>query len=240
MEMRQTAAQQETPGIAGGMALWPLAVAAVAGAMVALVLIPAWVPTLGGSLVGAEPKVYWYLSRAAGLTSFALLWLSMASGLLISNKMARVWPGAFTAFDLHQFSGLLGLAFIVIHVLALLGNQYLPYSIVQLLVPFTNMEYRPVWIAVGQVALYLFVPVTFTFYIRKQLGNRLWHGIHIASYAVFAMSLAHGLLSGTDSSNPWVLGMYWLGAISLLALTVHRVRTGSGAKRPGPARQQAA
>ncbi len=203
--------------------MWPFAIAAAAGAILALVIIPAWVPTLGGSLVGAEPKGYWYIARAAGLTSFVLLWLSMASGLLITNKVARVWPGAFTAFDLHQFTSLLGLGFIVIHVVVLLGNQYVPYSLFQLLVPFTSTDYRPIWVSIGQVALYLFIPVTFTFYVRKHIGNRMWHLIHFASYAVFALSLMHGLFSGTDSANIWVSSMYWVTGASLLGLTVHRV-----------------
>jgi predicted ferric reductase len=180
------------------------------------------VPILGSSLAGAEPKVYWYLSRASGLTAFALLWASMASGLLISNKMARVWPGAFTAFDLHQFTSLLGLGFGLLHVVVLLGNLFVPYSLVQLLVPFADAPYRPLWVALGQVGLYLLIPVTFTFYIRRQIGNRVWRLIHFVSYAVFAMVLLHALFSGTDSGNIWVLTMYWATAASMLVLTMYR------------------
>jgi predicted ferric reductase len=205
--------------------IWSLiaAIAVVAGAALALVVIPAWLPVLGTSVVGVEPKVYWYLSRASGLTAFVLLWLSMASGLIISNKMARVWPGAFTAFDLHQFTSLLGLGFIGLHVLTLLGDHYIGYNLAQVLVPFADAPYRPVWVALGQVGLYLLVPVTFTYYIRKQIGNRAWRAIHYLSYAVFAMALLHGLFSGTDSSNVWVLRMYWVSAVSLLALTAYRL-----------------
>src|SRR4051812_4751257 len=36
--------------------IWPFAIAAIAGTILALVIVPAWVPALGGSLVGAEPK----------------------------------------------------------------------------------------------------------------------------------------------------------------------------------------
>src|SRR5829696_1349756 len=64
-----------------GFPMWVLAGAAAAGAVLAVAAIPTWVPVLGGSLVGAEPKVFWYLSRASAVVSFALLWVSMASGL---------------------------------------------------------------------------------------------------------------------------------------------------------------
>ena len=161
-----------------------LTAAALVGTVVALITIPAWVPTLAASISGTEPKLFWYLSRASGFVSFALLWLSMASGLIITYTMARVWPATFTAFDLHQYTSLLGLVFAFFHVIILLGNQYVPYNLVQLFVPFVDAPYRPFWIALGQIGLYLSILVTFTFYIRKQMGNRLWHIIHYLSYPV--------------------------------------------------------
>ena len=39
----------------------------------------------------------------------------MALGLGITNKMARLWPGAPAAFALHEYVSLLGLAFAVFH-----------------------------------------------------------------------------------------------------------------------------
>src|SRR5947207_8775577 len=39
-----------------------------------------------------------------------LAWLSMAYGVLISNKLARVWPGGPTAFALHEYTSLLAKA----------------------------------------------------------------------------------------------------------------------------------
>src|SRR5919201_105389 len=171
--------------------VWSLiaAMAAIAGAAAALVVIPTWLPVLGTSVTGVEPKVYWYLSRASAFTAFVLLWVSMASGLIISNKMARIWPGAFTTFDLHQFTSLLGLGFAVFHVLVLLGEHYVGLSLFQLLVPFASTPYRPLWVALGQIAIYMLVPVTFTFYVRRQIGHRLWRLTHFLSYPVFALAL---------------------------------------------------
>jgi predicted ferric reductase len=196
--------------------------AIVAGAALALLVIPAWVPTLGASFVGAEPKVAWYLSRATGMVSFVLLWFSMASGLLISNKMARVWPGAFTAYDLHQYTSLLGLGFALFHALILMADRYITYSLFQVLVPFSSSEYRPLWVGLGQVALYVSLLVTVTFYLRKQIG-RAWRVIHFLSYGVFGLALLHSLFSGTDSTNMWISSMYWLATFSLMALTIYRV-----------------
>ena len=215
--------RQEGMSSQWGASAWLLVVGAFAGAALALITIPAWLPVLGASLVGADAKVFWYLSRASAFTAFVLLWISMATGLIISNKMARVWPGAFTAFDLHQFTSLLGLGFAVFHVVVLLGEHYIGFSLVQLVVPFADTPYRPVWVALGQTAIYLLLPVTFTFYIRRQIGNRLWRVIHFLSYPIFGLALLHGLFSGTDSGNLWVTWLYWLCGVSLAALTAYRL-----------------
>ncbi len=199
-----------------------VALAVVAGALLALVIMPLWLPTVANSLTGAEPHAYWYLSRASGLVAFVLLWASMASGVLISNKLARIWPGAYTAFDLHQYTSLLGLAFGTFHAVILLADRYIGFTLGQILVPFAGADYRPLWVGLGQLSIYLSVVVSFTFYIRKRIGTRAWRLIHYISYAIFAITLLHGVESGTDSSNPWVLAIYWLAAASLLVLGAYR------------------
>src|SRR6478752_3456620 len=107
-----------------------------ASAVLALVVLPIWVPVLGTSLNEATPRGYWYLSRASALVAYGMLWMSMVLGLLMTNKMARVWPGGPTAFDLHEHTSLLGLGFALFHVLILLGDHYINYSAGELLVPF--------------------------------------------------------------------------------------------------------
>ena len=41
---------------------------------------------------------------------------------------------------------------------------------------------------------------------------RNWRRLHWATYAVFVLGTAHGLPAGSDSSQPWALGLY-LGAV---------------------------
>lgn len=177
---------------------------------------------LGGVLFGTT-NVAWYLSRSSAMVAFVLLWASMALGVGISNKMARIWPGAFTAFDLHQYTGLLGSAFVGVHMLALLGDTYIGYNLVQILVPFASTAYEPLWVGIGQIALYVLIPVTLSFYARKRLGTRAWRTIHGLGYGFFALSLLHGLFSGTDSHNGWALAIYGFSTLSLVALTAYRL-----------------
>ncbi|MEX2162431.1 MAG: hypothetical protein WD751_11035 [Anaerolineales bacterium] len=206
-----------------GRTLVLLLLATAMGAFMAAVLLPAWVPGLAASVQGESPKVFWYLSRGSALVSFAMLWFSMALGLTISNKLARLWPGGPAAFDLHQYTSLLGLAFAVFHAVILLGDHYIAYSLGQILVPFASRGYKPTWVGLGQLGIYLWALVVFSFYVRQRIGGRTWRLLHFVSFAAFGLALAHGVTSGTDSASPWAVGMYWYAGSSLLFLALYRI-----------------
>ena len=193
------------------------------GAFAAAIVLPNWLPGLSQSLLGAEPKAYWYLSRTSALVAYVLLWLSMALGLIITNKLARVWPGGPTAFDLHQFASLLGLAFALFHALILMGDKYINYDLAQVLMPFNSGGYKPVWVGLGQIGFYLFAMVGLSFYMRKRLGQRRWRLIHFLSFLTFALALAHGILAGTDTTVEWVRVFYWTTGATLVFLMIYRI-----------------
>ena len=186
-------------------------------------VLPTWWPDLMRSLSGDQPKAFWYLSRASGFASYALIWLSMAFGLLITNRLARLWPGGPTAFDLHQYISLLGLGFVVFHVLILLGDRYLDYSLATLFVPFNSEPYRSFWVGLGQTGFYLSIRVSVTFYIRRAITLRAFRVIHCLSFAAFLLVLAHAIWSGTDSAVSWVVLAYYISGASLVFLTIYRV-----------------
>ncbi len=198
-------------------------VAVACGSLAAAVVLPNWLPGLSQSLLGTEPKAYWYLSRASAVVAYALLWTSMASGLIITNKLARVWPGGPTAFDLHQFTSLMGLAFALFHALILMGDKYINYDLAQVLVPFNSTGYKPVWVGLGQIGFYLLVIVGLSFYVRKRLGNRMWRLIHYLSFLMFVLALLHGIFAGTDGAVLAIRVFYWATGASLLFLSIYRI-----------------
>ena len=176
---------------------------------------------LGAALLGAHSA--WYLSRASAFVAYILLWWSMLLGLSITNRLARVWPGGPAAGDLHEHASLLGLGFGLLHALVLLGDGYFGYTLPQILIPFAGASYEPLWVGLGQIGFYLMALVTFSFYARRWIGARAWRAIHYLSFAVFALTLLHGLFSGTDSSAPWALWMYLGTGVSVLALSAYRI-----------------
>jgi predicted ferric reductase len=198
--------------------------------VLALLTLESWLPGLSLSLFGPQPKAYWDLARSSGIVAYLLMWLSVAFGLIITNKMARVWPGGPTAFDLHQFTSLLGLAFAVFHVIVLLGDQYIKYTPLQLLIPFGSVSYQQFWVGFGQLAFYALIPITFSFYIRRQIGSGLWRAIHYGSFLAFSMITAHALLAGSDTSNWIMLGIYAITGASVIFLTLYRMLGLAGAQ----------
>src|SRR6185369_2460386 len=123
----------------------------------------------------------------------------------------------------HQHASLLGLAFALFHALVLMGDHYINYSLAQVLTPFASTEYRPLWVGLGQIGLYMMALVGLSFYVRGVTGHRFWRLIHYLSFAVFLLGLAHGVGSGTDTTTAWARGMYWASGGSLLFLMIYRV-----------------
>jgi predicted ferric reductase len=200
-----------------------VALAIILGLSAAILLLPTWLPSMAISLVGDSPKVYWYLSRATAFVSLSILWISMALGLGITNKMARLWPGAPAAFAIHEYVGLLGLVFALFHALVLLGDRYINFTIAQIFMPFSTVDYRPVWVGIGQIGFYLWILVALSFYIRRIIGQKTWRVLHYLSFAMYLMGLFHGLFSGTDSTANWAGWYYWISGGSLIFLSVYRI-----------------
>jgi predicted ferric reductase len=193
------------------------------GLSAAILLLPTWLPNMATSLTGESPKVYWYLSRATAFVSLSVLWISMALGLGLTNKMARLWPGAPAAFAIHEYVSLLGLTFALFHALVLLGDRYINFTLAQIFLPFATVDYRPTWVGIGQIGFYVWLIVALSFYVRQRIGQKTWRVIHYLSFAMYIMGLVHGLFSGTDSTANWAQWYYWISGGSLLFLFVYRI-----------------
>lgn len=198
-------------------------IAVAAGSFAAVVLLPTWLPGLTTSLLGTEPKAYWYLARSSAFVAYGLLWLSMVFGLLMTNKLARLWPGGPVAFDLHQHTSLLGLAIALFHALILMGDRYVQAGLKEILVPFAYNGYQPTWVGLGQVSIYLFALVGLSFYLKSFIGRTGWRVIHFISFVIFLLVLVHGIWSGSDTAQPWAQQLYWSTGGSILFLTLYRI-----------------
>ncbi len=152
-------------------------------------------------------QAMWYVTRSAGIVAYLVLWLSVAWGLAVSSRILDTLLHRSFTYEFHQFLSLLAIGFIALHIIVLYFDRYLPYSISQLLVPFLS-PYRPVWVGIGVIALYLTLLVTVTFYLRSRIGMKAFRSIHVLSLVAYLATAVHGLMSGTDASLPAVAFMY--------------------------------
>lgn len=184
--------------------------------------------------MGAQPKVFWYLSRASAIIAYFLLWASMMLGVSITNKAAVLWPGLPTAIELHEYLSILGLLFALFHGLVLIGDAYLKPTLMQVLLPFAMVNYRPSSVGIGQAAFYLWIVITISFYVRRLITNKGWRAIHLLSYFVYLVALFHGLSAGTDAGFNWARLIYLSTFATLLTMTLYRIlqsRSHTAAKR---------
>lgn len=182
---------------------------------------------------------WWYVTRAAGLTSYFLLWLSMVWGMAISTKFFHPAVDGSYSYDFHEFLSLLGLGFVLLHVSVLMLDKYLPFNILQILIPFVD-TYRPLWVGLGIIGFYIFVLVTVTFYIRKMIGPRAFRGIHLFSLLGYVGATLHGLYAGTDSALAVTQLLYIVTALVVLFLTAYWVVLGIMTKREKAAAERRA
>ncbi|MEI7849307.1 MAG: hypothetical protein WCK35_26145 [Chloroflexota bacterium] len=205
------------------------------GTLAATVILPTWMPNLANSLMGSDPKAFWYLSRGSSFAAMSLLWLSMALGLGITNKMARIWPGLPATFAIHEYVSLLGLAFAIFHALILMGDKYISFTLAQIVIPFTTVGYKPILVGLGQVGFYVWLMVALSFYVRSRIGSKVWRTLHYISFLCYCVALYHGISSGTDTKELWAQVYYWISGASLLFLLMQRIIVSTLAKAAKPA-----
>src|SRR5205085_1060045 len=106
------------------------------------------------------------------LSAVVVLGLSMAGRVGLTR-----WP-RFAIEEVHRAGGLLVGAFVVVHVATVAIDSFLPFSVVELVVPGVS-SYRPLWVALGIVAAELLLALAFTNHYRTRLVSyERWRKIH--------------------------------------------------------------
>ena len=197
-----------------------------AGLVATLVLLPqttAGQSALSGltQLFAADStQIWWYVTRSAGIIAYLLLWFSMVWGLVVPTKLLNSVIGPTFTIDFHEFISLLSIGFTLLHVFVLTIDRFLPYSPVQILVPFLS-PYRPFWVGLGVIAFYITLLVTITFYLRSKIGMKTFRSIHLLSLLGYLGVTLHGLYAGTDSPLASMQILYKGTALVVIFLTIY-------------------
>ncbi len=165
-------------------------------------------------------QIWWYVTRASGIIAYLLLWFSTILGLAVTSKYLDGMLDRLFTYDFHEFISLLSVGFALVHVIVLMFDLYMPYSLAQILVPFIS-PYRPFWVGVGVIAFYLILLVTITFYLHNRIGTRAFRAIHVLSLVGYVGVTLHGYFSGTDTALPSMKILYDGTGLAVLFLTVY-------------------
>jgi methionine sulfoxide reductase heme-binding subunit len=147
----------------------------------------------------------WYVARSAGMVAYVLLSTSVVLGVLMSARTAFTWP-RFAIEEVHRFLATLTGIFVVIHGGSLLLDRVVPISLAQALVPFAT-HYRPLAVGLGITAAELMAAIGLTNLFKRELPYRVWRKVHYLTLAVWILASLHGVLAGSDRSDPWFAGV---------------------------------
>lgn len=174
------------------------------------------------ALFAIDGQTAWFVARASGFVSLLFLVLSMAVGILGSTKSFKGLIAAGDVYEVHRIAGYLTVVALAVHMIGLLADNYIQFSISTLLVPGAS-SYRPVPVALGVIAAYLSVAVVFSFEAKKWIGKTAWRWIHFLNFPLLVFAIVHGILAGTDTPTAAGQIFYYVCGFLVFGMTTYRL-----------------
>ena len=122
-----------------GLAIFAILALMVVGLVLLLTPAGDWLASSLNWLFAADSQqLWWYVTRSAAIIAYLLLWLSTAWGLAVPSRIIQPVLDQTYTFDFHQTISLLSIGFALLHIIVLMLDRYLPYSTLQILIPFLS------------------------------------------------------------------------------------------------------
>jgi sulfoxide reductase heme-binding subunit YedZ len=167
-------------------------------------------------------QTIWIVARSTGVASLVALSLSLLTGMALRPKTLGWLSTNRAVSELHSYATVLWLPLGLAHVVAILLDPYSKVGLLDLVVPFL-MPYGTFAIGLGTISVQLLIVVIVAAWSRTRLSRGQWLAFHRLSYLAFAAAFLHGILSGTDLAYPWLAGVAWLVAATLVLAGMRRV-----------------
>ena len=172
-----------------------------------------------------DGHLFWITSRAAGIAALVLASLAVSLGLLMSTKLLKGRTSELRAG--HDTLALATIVAIVVHGVALLGDQFLKPSIADIAIPFVS-GYKTLWTSLGIVGGWGLILLGLSYYARRWVGAVRWRKLHRFTALAWLAGLAHALGEGTDAGQLWFLAMVAVVTVPALALLAVRATSTKG------------
>jgi predicted ferric reductase len=183
--------------------------------------------------------VTWNVARSGGFTAYVLLTLAVVVGLALSTQIQSPgrWPRLLNS-ELHNFLTLLSAIFVVVHVLAVWVDPFTHFGWSEVFIPFAS-HYRPEWMALGIVALYLGIAIGISTWLRPRIGYTWWRRLHVLTLGIYALVTIHGIGTGSDTMTWWGLGIYLVSVVLVGSLFCWRLFATANKRKQGRAHPSA-
>jgi methionine sulfoxide reductase heme-binding subunit len=165
----------------------------------------------------------WYVTRAAATSAYITLSATVILGLF--RSLARVSRlrnarALWLLDEIHPYLAVLTLALVVFHLLSLIFDPLIPFSVLNLLLPL-DQPYRPLPVDLGVLALYGLVVVWLSSWVKRRIKYTSWRALHYTSFFAFLLVTFHGIFAGSDSAEPWMRLLYMsISAVVTLLILV--------------------
>ena len=147
-----------------------------------------------------NPQTWWYMSRASGIVAWIVLAATCLWGILLITRMLKPADRPAWLLDLHRWLGALSIVTTGVHLLTLVADNYVHFGWKEIFVP-NGSAWKTGPVTWGVFAFYLLIVIEVSSLMMKKLPRRLWHGIHLMSYLLFAIATVHGIAAGSDHGN---------------------------------------
>lgn len=183
----------------------------------------------------------WDASRASGFAGYLLLWASTVTGLALYLRLRPARGPLTWMLEAHRITSVLALSFVAIHVLGLLLDPVVRFSLLDALVPFTS-SYRPLQVGAGTIAQWLLIVVLASTALAGSTSWARWRQLHYLSFPCWALALLHGITSGSDTGSRPAMVLYIVtagigGALLAVRLLGRATSPMGGAPAARPARR---
>ncbi len=168
-------------------------------------------------------EALWALGRGTGITALLMLTVSVVLGIAGRSGRSVFGLPRFGVVALHQFASLSATVLIVIHVTTLVVDPYAQLDLVDVVVPFGG-GYEWFWVGLGTLVLDMTIVIVATSLLRHRLGQRAFRAVHWISYAMWPVAVAHGLGSGSDTTDAWMITIAAAAILTVLLAVTLRIR----------------
>lgn len=173
----------------------------------------------------------WYLVRGAGIIAAVSLVILMLSGIgSITGHTFRILE-PITAWASHRALGIVFGISVLIHMIALLFDRFVPFDIPSLLIPWLS-SYKPLtlfgiqfgslFIALGVLAFYIIAISIIVSLLWIEKKPKIWKLTHLLTYVATIFVFIHALFLGTDLADGLPRLLWILTGISIVAATAYR------------------